>query len=114
MAQLSFRWAQEDREDGHTTGVLVFSGMNGNPLWCGGSLFNHVPVSSQARLVKQKRTVFASEVDLVSCSFIRQAGAKADPNLRSRNSRSFSAGQVLMADPFAAVSGSPGRERRLS
>jgi hypothetical protein len=31
---------------GHTTGVLVFSGMKGNPL--GGVLFNHVPFS-QAR-----------------------------------------------------------------
>ena len=35
-----FRWPVKKGASGHTTGVLVFAGMNGNPF--GGFLFSHV------------------------------------------------------------------------
>ena len=59
--------------EGHTTGVLVFSGRNGNPFggdvsgyWVrdgprGGVLFNHVAFFSKAGLVEQIRTKMQSE-----------------------------------------------------
>jgi hypothetical protein len=56
-----FCFVPKKHGDGHTADVLFFAGGEGKPAFSSysGSLFNHVPSTSQARLMKQERRVFA-------------------------------------------------------
>ena len=57
---VSFSLCQRRPGTEHTTSVSVFGDEGGSAFFVySGSLFNHVPSTSQARLMKQERTVFA-------------------------------------------------------